>query len=479
MTAARLPSRRELLIVLRLGDVIPSEARNDDLLLTRCRALTLTRRCFSGFRPAGPRLKLRHARVTQPRAGVHEIRSYPTPGGRVRLSLPPSTAGRFASGSLLHLLPNLRAQGRVGTPNGARRVAQPPVTRAPARLTRAGYVSLVVLVGLIPAMPVSGQATRAILQTEIIFQNVPFATAHASTIAESSSGLVTAWFAGQFEGSADVGIWVSRLAGGRWTAPVEVANGEQPDGKRLPCWNPVLFQQPNGPLMLFYKVGPNPREWWGMVRTSPNGGRTWSDARRLPDGILGPIKNKPIRLRDGTIVSPSSTESQSVPPKWRVHFERSTDGGRTWTRVTPAAAPGGREVEAIQPTILGRGDSLEALVRTQSRRVFATWSTDGGKTWSALEPVGLQNPNAGIDGVTLRDGRHLLVFNNSTQARTPLNVALSEDGRVWTPVLALEREAGEYSYPAVIQTTDGLVHITYTWKRLRIKHVVLDPKRLQ
>src|SRR4030095_1415675 len=111
------------------------------------------------------------------------------------------------------------------------------------------------------------------------------------------------------------------------------------------CWNPVLYQPRGGPLVLFYKVGPSPREWWGMTKTSSDGGRTWSGAHRLPDGILGPIKNKPIRLRDGTIVSPSSTESGDSPPKWRIHFERSTDGGRTWSRVSPASAPGGRAID--------------------------------------------------------------------------------------------------------------------------------------
>jgi predicted neuraminidase len=344
--------------------------------------------------------------------------------------------------------------------------------------TRACRPGLVLLAALLAPPVALGQARLAVVRSELIFQNAPFAAAHASTIAESSGGLVAAWFGGAFEGAPDVAIWVSRLSGGQWSAPAEAANGTHPDGTRLPCWNPVLYQPPNGPLMLFYKVGPSPREWWGMVTTSSNGGRTWAKARRLPDGILGPIKNKPVRLRDGTILSPSSTESGDTPPVWRVHFERSTDGGKTWSRVTPASR-GSAEVNAIQPTILTRGDSLEALVRTQARRVYATWSADGGRTWSALAETGLPNPNAGIDGVTLRDGRHLLVYNNSMTARTPLNVAMSTDGRVWTPVITLETEPGEYSYPAVIQTTDGLVHITYTWKRLRIKHAVIDPRKLR
>ena len=397
----------------------------------------------------------------------------------MRLSLSQSTIGGPASGSLLRDLPRLQPQGRLGTPNAARRRTQSPSAQVSSALTTAGRATIAFLVGVaIPASVGLGQGQRAIVRSDLVFQNATFASAHASTIAESAAGLVVAWFGGSFEGAPDVAIWTSRLVGGGWSAPSVAANGAQSDGKTFACWNPVLYQPPNGPLMLFYKVGPSPNEWWGMVTTSSDGGRTWTKARRLPDGILGPIKNKPVRLRDGTLVSGSSTESRDSPPKWRVHFERSTDGGRTWTRIAPAERAG-QEINAIQPTILVHGDSLEALVRTQARRLYATWSGDGGKTWSALSETGLANPNAGVDGVTLRDKRLLLVYNNSTRARTPLNVALSDDGRVWNPVLALETEPGEFSYPAVIQTSDGLVHITYTWKRLRIKHVVLDPRQFR
>lgn len=397
----------------------------------------------------------------------------------MRLHLPSGTPRGAASGALLRVLSRLRTHGCVGAPNGAHRGPQPLPARATSGLTAASAATLLLAAAIVtPTAPLAGQPQRAIVRSEVIFGSVPFASAHASTIAETSDGLVAAWFGGSFEGAPDVGIWLARFADGRWSQPVEVATGALPDGKPTPCWNPVLYQRPGGPLLLFYKVGPSPREWWGMVMSSSDGGRTWAKPARLPPGILGPIKNKPVQLRDGSIISPSSTESRDTPPRWRVHFERSTDGGRTWTRVTPAPRSGG-EVDAIQPTILVRGDSLEALARTQARRVYATWSADGGKTWSPLADAGLVNPNAGIDGVTLRDGRALLVYNNSPQARTPLTVALSPNGRDWTPSLVLESDPGEYSYPAVIQTRDGLVHITYTWKRLRIKHVVLDPRRLR
>jgi len=316
------------------------------------------------------------------------------------------------------------------------------------------------------------------INSEFVFETAPFASAHASTIVDTRDGLVAAWFGGTREGAADVGIWISRRERNGWTAPIEIATGVQPDGVRFPCWNPVLVDVAGGELMLFYKVGPSPQAWWGMVRTSRDGGRTWSAARRLPDGILGPIKNKPVQLADGTLVAGSSTESTDRPSRWRVHFERSTDSGLTWTTSVPADGEGSA-IDAIQPSILVHPDGkLQAVGRTRSQRIFETWSNDRGLTWSPVALTSMPNPNSGLDAVTLRDGRHVLVYNHTTQGRSPLNVATSRDGKTWQPALVLESDAGEYSYPAVIQSADGLVHVTYTWKRQRIKHVTLDPKAL-
>jgi predicted neuraminidase len=340
-------------------------------------------------------------------------------------------------------------------------------------------VPLLSLVAIFAASLLSvGQSATA--ASEFVFETVPFASAHASTIVDTKDGLVAAWFGGTREGAPDVGIWLSRRVTGTWTPPIEVATGVQADGSRHPCWNPVLFDVPGTGLMLFYKVGPSPQTWWGMVRTSRDSGRTWSDARRLPDGILGPIKNKPVRLADGTLVAGSSTESPERPSAWRVHFERSTDAGLTWTAVVPAAAAGGNPIDAIQPSILIHpGGKLQAVGRSRSGRVFETWSDNGGRTWTPLALTALPNPNSGIDAVTLRDGRHLIVYNHTPQGRSPLNVAISRDGKVWDAALVLESEPGEYSYPAVIQSADGHVHVTYTWKRQRVKHVEIDPAQLK
>ncbi len=309
-----------------------------------------------------------------------------------------------------------------------------------------------------------------IVASEFVYEKAPFRQCHASTIAESNGGLVAAWFGGTREKNPDVGIWVSRKRGKQWTAPVEVANGVQPDGKRHPCWNPVLFQPSKGPLLLFYKVGPSPSTWWGMVMTSSDGGETWSKPQRLPDEIWGPVKNKPVELPDGTLLCGTSSEDRG----WRVFMQSTRDPGKKWKSVGPLNDP--KEFGVIQPCILVHPQGkLQILCRSKQGKIVESWSNDGGKSWSPMKATSLPNPNSGIDAVTLKDGRHLLVYNHTRLGRSPLNVAVSRDGKTWQEPLVLENTPGEFSYPAIIQTSDGLVHITYTYKRDKVKHVVLKP----
>jgi iduronate 2-sulfatase len=326
-------------------------------------------------------------------------------------------------------------------------------------------------------------AESPIVLSEFIYETAPFPECHASTIEEAADGtLVAAWFGGTYEKHPDVGIWVSRRVDGTWTTPVEVANGVQSDEKRYPTWNPVLFQPKKGPLILFFKVGPSPDRWWGEMIVSDDNGQTWKDRRRLPEGGIGPVKNKPVQFEDGTIWCPSSIEHEG----WRVLIEKTPDLGKTWTATKFL---NDKKHGAIQPSLLRYADGrLQMLCRNQNSRgeLWQTISDDGGKTWSAFTTTGLPNPNAGTDAVTLADGRQLLVYNHTTrqrgtfpQGREMLNVAVTKDGQQWEAALVLELAKGEYSYPAVIQTDDGMVHITYTWKRQKVRHVILDPKKLQ
>ncbi len=328
----------------------------------------------------------------------------------------------------------------------------------------------------------------AVVSAELINGDAAYPESHASTIVEVAPGrLVAAWFGGTKERNPDVCIHVSRREDGRWLPGVQVADGVQADGSpRLPTWNPVLFAPPGAPLQLFYKVGPNPREWWGMVITSADEGRTWGEPRRLPDGILGPIKNKPVLLADGAWLSPSSTEGNPDGQGWLLHFERSRDGGATWEKIGPVKK--GPSLDSIQPSVLFHRDGrLQALSRTKQGVVSQTWSSDGGETWTPTTATVLPNPSSGTDAVTLADGRQLIVYNPTAHRvdeakgdRFPLVVALSDDGLAWRQVVTLETEPCKsgYAYPAVIQAADGLVHVTYTLDRRAIKHVVLDPAKL-
>lgn len=318
-----------------------------------------------------------------------------------------------------------------------------------------------------------------LVSAEFLFDSAPFPSCHASTICETEQGLIAAWFGGTEEGAADVAIWCSRQINGTWTRPLAVADGLPEDGPALPCWNPVLFQVPQGPLLLFYKVGPAPSNWWGMVKRSLDGGASWSEPERLPDGYLGPIKNKPLWFNNQLLCG-SSTEDGP----WRVHFERASADLSDWTNLALRRQQGNYSV--IQPTLLQwPGGKIQALCRSADGWIVETWTEDGGETWSQLAQTSLPNPNSGIDGVTLRDGQQLLVYNHtdkttgSPRGREMLNLALSRDGKEWSAAAVLERGTGEFSYPAVIQTRDGLVHVTYTHQRTRIKHLAIDPDKLE
>jgi predicted neuraminidase len=324
---------------------------------------------------------------------------------------------------------------------------------------------------------------QGIITDEFIFDKASFPESHCATIAETPAGLIAAWFGGTKEANPDVEIWISRLVNDKWTAPVSVADGKI-DGTRKACYNPVLYQVPDGELQLFYKIGKNVGDWKAFMKTSADNGLTWSERKPLQEGFLGPVKNKPIMLSNGNLIAPASLEGS---PGWRVYFEISEDKGKTWRKTN--FINDGKDFTIIQPTILLHKDGkLQMLARSKQRAIVESWSLDNGETWSTVATSALPNNNSGLDGVTLKDGRQLLVYNhvrpadslkNGKGPRTPLNVALSKDGKKWYASLILEDSPiNQYSYPSVIQSADGMVHIVYTWRRQKIKYVKIDPSKL-
>ncbi len=351
----------------------------------------------------------------------------------------------------------------------------------------------------------------AILTDEFLYEKSSFPECHASTIAETPKGdLVVAYFGGTKERNPDCEIWVSRKLKESevWTSPMKVADGVIHAQERKACWNPVLFQMPGGNLMLFYKVGKNVADWKGYLIRSKDGGKSWSKPQALPEGFIGPVKNKPEYV-NGRIICPSSTESGG----WKIHFEISDDKGKTWKKIGPLEAEKGvltmfqgkssgqnnkddqeageavkndkeQFIFAIQPSILKHKDGrLQILARSRNGYLATSWSSDNGNTWSKLALTDVPNNNSGTDAVTLQDRRFLLVYNDFRTLpgtpkgpRTPLSVALSSDGIHWKNVLALEDSPiSQYSYPSVIQGKDGKIHLVYTWRRQRIKYMELSP----
>lgn len=307
-----------------------------------------------------------------------------------------------------------------------------------------------------------------VIKAEFIYEKAPFPSCHASTIVETKEGLLAAWFGGTHENHPDVCIYTSTCTNGKWSNPELVADGIVNDTLRYPCWNPVLFKRENGDI-LYYKVGPDPQKWWGMYKISKDQGKSWSAASKIPENLLGPIKNKPEKLPNGTIIYPTSFETKQ---KWNIYLETSDQELNHWGKINID----NNGYNAIQPTILFHKDgSIQLLCRSREKRIVETWSADQGKTWTPLQPTSLPNNNSGIDAVTLKTGIHLLICNPIEKGRNKLEVLASLDGKKWNDLIVLEDQPqGEFSYPAIIQGNDGTIHITYTYNREKIKYVHLQ-----
>lgn len=322
----------------------------------------------------------------------------------------------------------------------------------------------------------------ALAQTKLVEQGAIFGpdvfkACHASTIVKlKNDKLLAAWFAGDHEGSSDVCIWASFKSALGWSQPANIANGKQDDGKTFACWNPVLFKTADGKLYLHYKVGPTPRDWWALYKVSADDGKTWSAAAKLPDGFLGPIKDKPVQLKSGDILYPSSVESLDEK-SWTIHLEQSDAKLTHWKKITIDCDT----FQAIQPTILVYPhNKLQLLARSKQNVLVQSWSADGGNTWSKVTKTDVPNPNSGVDAATTKTYLQYLVYNplkagkNWWEGRSVLNLAVSADGINWKDTFTFENEtSGEFSYPSIIYDPAGFLHITYTDKRKQIRYFKL------
>lgn len=308
------------------------------------------------------------------------------------------------------------------------------------------------------------------------------ASVHVASLAEFAPGeLAAAWYGGSREGARDVAILLSTRTGGlkaSWTLPVAVVTQDsaQRELNRFvkKVGNPLLFSDGRGRLQLLF-VSIAVGGWSGSSlnwKESLDAGRTWTPAQRL---VLSPffnvselVKNQPAALEGGGWSVPVYEELFGKFPE--ILWLNVPDAVARATRSRPF---GGRT--AFQPALVPlAAQSAILLCRSASERtdLLASRSDDGGRLWSAPMPVGLPNPGSGIAAIRLADGRLLMAFNDSSRGRDNLRLAVSTDGgQTWQRGATVADEAGaEFSYPFLLQTSDGMIHLAYTWKRQSIRH---------
>lgn len=305
-----------------------------------------------------------------------------------------------------------------------------------------------------------------------------FPRCHCSVVQELQNGeVLVGYYAGEDEARPDT-VWVLARRRPQDTAfgPLQIV-AETP-GK--PEGNGVLFQTREGTVLLIYGTmhgkldgPPGPGVRWTTcdlrLKRSEDNGQTWTEAEIIEPEWGHVPRCKPIRLRNGEIVF-GTEYKDSYSRIWA-----SADEGRAWRQV--GTIPGER---TEQPALLQRQDgTLLALLRPWGSAppcVLASRSADNGRTWKPAEPTAFPCPHAALDAVRLADGRFVMAWNNDPQRRNPLTLAMSEDeGETWPYVRDIVTGEGQFHYPAILQSRDGRLHLSFTNNRRTIDYIVLTP----
>jgi predicted neuraminidase len=327
--------------------------------------------------------------------------------------------------------------------------------------------------------------TAPVFTEELINPNSPLRMSHVASICELPDGrLAAVWYAGSREGARDVAIYFATQERGQsiWTTPRPILTPEEA-GRELhravrKVGNPLIFSAATGKLWMLY-VTINLGGWACSslnLTTSTDEGLSWAPSQRL---ALSPffniselVRNSPAPLADGSWVVPIYHECLGKFPELLWLRDVAEGPSITKTRIT-----GGRS--GFQPALVALStNTAMVFLRDCSlrKRISAARTEDAGQTWSAPLPLDLPNPDSGLTALRLADGRMLLAFNDSVVGRANLRLADSSDeGRTWRRLATLAEESGaEFSYPFLLQTRDGKIHLVYTWKRKGIKHAVFN-----
>lgn len=329
-----------------------------------------------------------------------------------------------------------------------------------------------------PPRPIEDRYGTLIYSSELIFEKIPGAPVHhASSIAEAANGdLLVTWYGGSYESSDDEALFLARRKKGQrtWEQPQMLLRHPS-----APVGNAVVFTDQRGRVWIVWgrmdaRQPLLAHTGWErtrlLYRISEDNGYTWSEDKLFPMDTTGWLpRNLSIKLATGELVLPLSDERNNRDLSF---FVITKDAGKTWVKseIIPNAQSQGE-----QPTVAQRKDgSLLAFLRT-GPRLLQTESFDRGMTWSPAKLTYFKNPDAAISLCSLKNGTSVLAWNNQERGRSPLHIARSTDGgKTWSDPVMLESNPGEYSYPSVFQSSDGLIHVIYTYRRYSIKHVVFN-----
>ena len=368
---------------------------------------------------------------------------------------------------------------------------------------------------------------------QLICKTLPTPMCHGSCLTALPNGsLLCVWFGGSREGAADTEIYFSvgrprytavkekkpdsgreHIHDGRvqetlevscdWTEPVCITN--MPEA----CWNPVLLVQ-HEHVLLFFKTGNKIADWKTMVMLSRTDPVYWGHPRPLVPGDAtggrGPVRTKPILLPSGRICAGGSIERG----EWQCFCDYSDNYGITWNRTAllglnllalnlpeagehgqaepvavselpPLSAQSFNGRGVIQPVIWQEMGRLHMYMRSTEGYIYSSVSEDEGKHWTDPQPTELYNNNSGFDVIRVPGGRLFLACNpvrGNWGARTPLALFMGrEDGSCWEMFLRLEKGTGEFSYPSLTYTFNGL-WVSYTYNRENIAVVFLTWKEI-
>ena len=331
--------------------------------------------------------------------------------------------------------------------------------------------------------------------------NGGYRSGHGPALLELPNGdLLCVWFAGSFEGNADVHIVCSRLEkdSEAWTEPVDVSGDPERSEQ-----NPSLFYGPDGAAWCMYtaqldrQAGKDNMQFTAVVRCqkSTDGGRTWGPYETVfPEE--GTFCRQPIQIMSNgrwifsNWLCTDSAEGLSGDP---TAFRISDDQGKTWRTVMMPESHGHVHANVVE---LEPGHLVAFMRNREAYRIHRSESFDYGETWSEPKPTPLPNNNSSISAIKLQSGRVAIAYNPTCTPdpqpgkaawpglRCPVAVALSEDGGLTFPIIRwMERGEGyigdenktnnkQYEYPYLMQTKDGMIHLAYAaWTRDAMKYV--------